>query len=250
MGAGLEKKRAELVRKLTELIREPGRFPDGHLPSERELAQSLGVSRNLLREAIITLEVMGLLEIRERQGAYIRTPQPGEYAASLKLLSVWPGDILAYIMEMRLVIEAPAAALAAERREEEELVRMKDCLRHLDEVERSCGLDAAECARWDTILHSLILGAAHNPVLQRVYEGFYSTMEEYIVLSRRKLLAIEGWAKDIRGQHWSLVDAIERRDPEAASAALREHLGKALDKLNEMQSAQRSPPTKGGGSGR
>ena len=65
----MEKKRAELVRTLTSLVRDPGHFPDNRLPPERELAQSLGVSRNLLREAVITMEAMGLVEIRERQGA-------------------------------------------------------------------------------------------------------------------------------------------------------------------------------------
>ncbi|MCE1206748.1 MAG: winged helix-turn-helix domain-containing protein, partial [Spirochaetia bacterium] len=75
----MERKRLELVQQLKSLIQSSS-FSGKHngtetkLPPERELAQSLGVSRNLLREAMITLEAMGYIEIRERQGAFISNP--------------------------------------------------------------------------------------------------------------------------------------------------------------------------------
>jgi DNA-binding transcriptional MocR family regulator len=55
----MERKRIDLIRRLRELIKTPGAFPDGKLPPERELAKTLGASRNLLREAIVSMEVMG-----------------------------------------------------------------------------------------------------------------------------------------------------------------------------------------------
>jgi GntR family transcriptional repressor for pyruvate dehydrogenase complex len=230
----VEKKRAELVRTLTSMIREPGRFPDGRLPPERELAQSLGVSRNLLREAIITMEAMGFLEIRERQGAFVTIATADDFAASLKFLALWPEDLLSHLMEMRLLIEVPAARLAALRRTDEELARMKDCLHHLEEIERKPNHESSDGALWDTMLHSLVLNAAHNPVLVRVYEGLFATMEKYIVISRSKLLAIDTWPEKIQDEHRRLVGGIERRDPEAAADALREHLQGALAKLGEL----------------
>lgn len=230
----MEKKRAELVRTLTTLIREPGRFPDGRLPPERELAESLGVSRNLLREAIVTLEALGFLEVRERQGAFITPPGTEDFAASLKFLAIWPEDLLSYLMEMRLVIEVPAAGLAAERRTDAELARMKDCVAHLEAEQETLDRGLSSAAVWDTLLHTLVLNAAHNPVLSRMYEGLSSTMEKYIILSRSKLLALEGWSGKILDEHRRLVEAIEVRDPKAAQDALRRHLDGALRKLNEL----------------
>ncbi|PKL26442.1 MAG: hypothetical protein CVV27_20265 [Candidatus Melainabacteria bacterium HGW-Melainabacteria-1] len=233
----MEKKRVELVNSLTAMIQERGRFPDGRLPPERELAASLGVSRNLLREAIITMEVMGLLEIRERQGAFIVAPRADDFAASLKFLSIWPDDILSHLMEMRLVIEVPAAGLAAVRRTDDELARMRECVRRLEAPD-----DGAEAAAvWDAQLHTLVLRAAHNPVLDRVYEGLSATMEKYVIISRHKLLALERWPEKILEEHRRLVSAIEARDADSAQRALREHLGGALRKLGELNPSTLKP---------
>ncbi len=241
----MEKKRAELVRTLANMIREPGRFPDGRLPPERELAQSLGVSRNLLREAIVTLEALGLLEIRERQGAFVALPRAEDYAASLKFLALWPEDLLSHLMEARLAIEAPAAALAALRRTEDELERMRDCVRRLEAVQDNPDHGCSSGAVWDTLLHALVLNAAHNPVLSRVYEGLSAAMETYIDISRSKILALEGWPARILDEHRALVRAISDRDPEAAEAALRTHLSGALGKLEEMKGKADGTPEKG-----
>jgi GntR family transcriptional repressor for pyruvate dehydrogenase complex len=236
----MERKREELVRQLVALIREPGRFPGGKLPPERDLARSLGVGRNLLREAIITLEAMGLLEIRERQGTFIRSLDGGEeITGGLRFLNLWPGDILIHLMEMRLVVEVPTAALAAVRRDETELERMRECVLRLQEVH-----DKPDCApsgaSWDTLLHAQMVNAARNPVLSRVYEGLFATMERYIVTSRTLLLSLEGWPLKVLNEHRRLVEALERRAPEAAQEAVRDHLAGALEKLSELRGARRN----------
>ena len=84
------------------------------------------------------------------------------------------------------------------------------------------------------MLHSLVLNATHNPVLVRVYEGLFATMEKYIVISRSKLLSLETWPEKILDEHRRLVDGIARKDPEAAASALRAHLEGALAKLGEL----------------
>jgi GntR family transcriptional repressor for pyruvate dehydrogenase complex len=228
----MENKRAELVRRLTLMVRERDAFHNGRLPPERELAVSLGVSRNLLREAMITMEATGLLDIRERQGAFIVAPGADDFAASLKFLSIWPDDMLIHLMEMRLIIEVPAAALAAVRRTDEEVAKMRECIRHLEAHEDDDGHDP-DAAAWDAQLHNLVLRAAHNPVLDRVYEGLSSTMEQYVIVSRRRLLAVDRWPGKILDEHRRLFRAVEAHDGEAAQEALREHLGGALHKLGE-----------------
>ncbi|MBU0926240.1 MAG: FadR family transcriptional regulator [Spirochaetes bacterium] len=229
----MEKKRAELVRALSAMIRKPEDFPGGRLPPERELAESLGVSRNLLREAIITMEAMGLLEVRERQGAFIAAPGADDLAASLRYLSVWPDDVLAHVMEMRLIIEAPAATLAASRRTRAELERLAECVRRLEAAEG----DAESAGAWDARFHALIVAAAHNPVLDRVYEGLSAAMEKFVILSRRRLLQAAGWPAKVAVEHRRIVAALEAGDEAGTGTAVREHLEEALKQLGRPERA-------------
>lgn len=230
----MEKKREELVRRLLGMIHDPRAFPDGKLPPERELAIKMNISRNLLREVIITLEAMGYITVRERQGAFIVKPNPDDFTASLKLASFWPDDMLINVMEMRLIIEPPIAGLAALRRSGEELAKMKECVAKLVAMHESPSHGASSGGQWDSMLHMLIVQAARNPLLARLYEGMSSTMDQYIVLSRVKLLALPQWPQKIIEEHSALVAAIEAKDEAAAIEAQSRHLGSALAMLKEI----------------
>lgn len=230
----MEKKREALVRRVLDMIQDPQGFQDGKLPPERELALQLGISRNLLREVVITLEAMGYISVRERQGAFIVKPSSDDFTASLKLASFWPDDMLINVMEMRLIIEPPIAGLAALRRSDYELARMKECVAKLVAVHDSPSHGASSGGQWDSMLHMLVVQAARNPLLDRLYEGLSSTMDKYIVLSRIKLLALSDWPQKIIAEHSALVAAIEAQDETAAREAQSRHLGGALAMLKEI----------------
>ncbi|MDP2791722.1 MAG: FCD domain-containing protein [Rectinemataceae bacterium] len=230
----MEKKREALVRRVLDMIQDPQGFQDGKLPPERELALQLGISRNLLREVVITLEAMGYISVRERQGAFIVKPSSDDFTASLKLASFWPDDMLINVMEMRLIIEPPIAGLAALRRSDYELARMKECVAKLVAVHDSPSHGASSGGQWDSMLHMLVVQAARNPLLDRLYEGLSSTMDKYIVLSRIKLLALSDWPQKIIAEHSALVAAIEVQDETAAREAQSRHLGGALAMLKEI----------------
>lgn len=231
----MESKRAELVRTLQKMILAPASFHDGKLPPERDLAFSLGVSRNLLREAIITLEALGYIEVRERQGAFIRAPESADFSASLKYANLWPGDLLINLMEMRLLIEPPIAGQAALNRSAEDVARMKSCIAKLTAVQDCSEKSSSTGAQWDSMLHMLVVEAAKNPLLTRLYEGMHSTMDNYITISRTRLLALETWPARILAEHTALVDAIEAGDSDAAIEAQRCHLSGALQKLKDLK---------------
>lgn len=230
----MEKKRAELIQRLRAMIASGEGFSGGKLPSERELAASLSVSRNLLREAIVSLEALGVLEVRDRQGAYVMNPSGEAFSASLRFASLLPADMLINLMEMRLVIEAPIAALAARRRTEAELQGMRSCLRRLEEVAGSPDGGASSGGQWDSLLHKLVVDAAHNPLLSRLYEGLAATMERHIAASRELLLGREGWSERILAEHGALVDAIAAGEASAAEIAQRRHLEAALAQLRAL----------------
>jgi GntR family transcriptional repressor for pyruvate dehydrogenase complex len=231
----MEKKRAELVHRLMNLIKDSNRFPDGKLPPEREFAASLSVSRNLLREAMITLESAGYLDIRERQGAYIQRPTMADFSASLKYIALWPEDMLIHLMDMRSAIEPPIAALSAERRSDDDLERMRECIHMLELVQASPDRGISSGAQWDSMLHKLIVDSARNPLLTRLYEGLSATMERYIDMSRTLLLRLEDWPSKILGEHREIVEAIARNDAAEAAAAQKKHLESALSQLKSMK---------------
>ncbi len=233
----MEKKREELIRRLQKMILDPAVFPNNKLPPERNLALDLGVSRGLLREAIITLEALGYIEIRERQGAFIKAPESADFSASMKYATFWPGDLLINLMEMRLLIEPPIAGQAALRRNEEDLSRMRSCIDHLAAVQGNPDAGASTGAQWDSMLHMLVVEAAKNPLLTRLYEGMYSTMDKYITISRFKLLALEAWPAKILSEHTALVDAIAIKNSEKAIEAQRIHLASALEKLRDISNS-------------
>ena len=107
--------------KLVQLIKE-NKFSEGDkLPSERDLARLLNVSRNVLREAIVTLAGIGALEVRERQGIFVKKQDDFGITDNLQNLQALPSDLVTYQMEARIIISVPAARMAAERRTEEDL---------------------------------------------------------------------------------------------------------------------------------
>lgn len=236
----MEKKREDLVHHLQKMILDPAVFSSGKLPPERELATTLGVSRALLREAIITLEALGYIEIRERQGAYIKAPESADFSASMKYATFWPGDLLINLMEMRLLIEPPIAGQAALRRSDEDLSRMRACVAQLAAVQNNPDKGSSTGAQWDSMLHMLVVEAAKNPLLTRLYEGMRSIMDNYITISRLRLLALDTWPLKILSEHSALVEAIAVRDAEKAFEAQRRHLSGALEKLRDISNAKDS----------
>jgi GntR family transcriptional repressor for pyruvate dehydrogenase complex len=230
----MNRKREDVIKQLTGWISEPSRTPGGKLPSERDLAMSLGVSRSLLREAVITLETLGMLEVREKSGIFVKSPDVVDFTGSLRTLSLWPEDLLIHLMEMRLLVEVPAAGLAAMRRNDTELDQIKECVNRLEEVQLSGDGQSSRAAFWDSLLHTLVVNAAHNPVLTRVYEGLSVTMEKHIVRSRNLLLSIKGMPGKLLNEHRGLVSSLEEKEPRGAMDSLRTHLEDALEELRNL----------------
>ena len=114
-----------VARRIADLVARGEVQPGDKLPSERDLAEMLKVSRPTIREAMIALEVSGLIEVRTGSGIYVRAhPDP-----SLDLVrddGIGPFDIL----ELRLMVEPDAAALAAERMTDAQIIRLREIFLH------------------------------------------------------------------------------------------------------------------------
>src|SRR3989339_965284 len=105
----MENKRESIIRKIKQDIQNGVYAPNDRLPPERKLAEELGISRVLLREAIIALETLGILEVRLRQGIFVKIQTLQDFNENLRFLPSWHSDFVPQLMEMRLIIDVHAA---------------------------------------------------------------------------------------------------------------------------------------------
>jgi len=231
----METKRHSLVENIIRYISEGKFTPGSKLPPERDLARNFKVSRNLVREALITLECLGYIELRGREGIFVRQTDLTDMDSGMKNIAIWPQEMMQQLMEMRLLTEVPAAGLAAKRRSPEQMVKMNECIKNLRRIHLEGERVDGEGAHWDSLLHTLIVDSANNKLLSRVYEGLSAVMEKYIGNSRRSLFAMKNWAEKILEQHEQLISAIEDQDEEKASTLARDHINEAMRKLRVFQ---------------
>jgi GntR family transcriptional repressor for pyruvate dehydrogenase complex len=230
----MNRKREKVITKLKELIKEKMYTKGSKLPSERELSDTLGVSRSLLREAIITLEAWGILESVERQGVFVVTPVMSDITDNIQFMPMWFEDLLPQVMEVRWLLCVSCAELAAERRTDEELTKMKTCIQKLKSGH--CDTDEGKKAssNWEIALHNLYVAAAHNTIMERINEGLDSLIERNAHLYNVVFMGIDDWFDLIVSQHEQLVQAIEEKNPRKAKAIMVQHLEDSIQKLEQL----------------
>ena len=208
-----------VAHQIGDLIRAGEFGPGDRLPAERDLARMLGVSRPVVREAMIALEVTGLVEVRTGSGAYVKGPPPAQ-GAPLDA-GVGPTDIL----NARMLVEGEIAALAARQADAAGLALISQTL---EEMERAYA-EGRSWAEYDLAFHAAIAQATGNAalggVVDRLWQEQYSPM--FSLLSRRVNLT-ENWAATIAG-HRAILNALRARDAKAARRAMHAHLSQVLE---------------------
>lgn len=209
-----------VVAQIQHLVRTKKLCPGDRLPSERELAATLGIGRASVREALRTLDSMGLIEVRSGQGAFLRNISLNPYLASIReslsfLLDVREETLLE-LWEVRQGLEEQIAPLAAKRRSEEDLQK----LRKLTEEMRT-QISASEAfVRAGIAFHRTLVEAAGNTVFLTLWEAIAGLIEK----SQRRIIGMPGQSGEALAKHEALLNAVERRDAEGAREAMREHM--------------------------
>ncbi|UPK73137.1 FadR family transcriptional regulator [Nocardioidaceae bacterium SCSIO 66511] len=207
---------ARIVRQVEQLIHEESLQAGDRLPSEREMAQLLGVSRPSLREAVRILEAHGRLEVKHGRGVFVRPPlSEQELRASL----VDQEMNLSELYAMREVLEVPAAGWAAERTDDADLKRLRSMLDQMDSV-RAPEPDFDALRQLDTNFHLSIAEIAGNRFLQQTSH----VLSEMLVSGMETTLTIPGRAELSRQDHERIYAALSQRDPGAARRAARSHI--------------------------
>ncbi|WP_227664092.1 FadR/GntR family transcriptional regulator [Marinobacter salarius] len=216
--------KGSLVETAIESLRqaiEKGHWAIGErLPVEAQLSESLGVSRNTVREAVRVLVHVGMLETRQGDGTYVRaTKDAGETLRRINRAQ------LRDKLEVRIMLETEAAKLAAERRDAKDLERMTLAL---DERAKA-GDDVESRIRHDHAFHTALVAASHNPALSELYDYFANSVAQTIELTELD----SGLPEPSQEDHELLLAAIRRQDSvkaETLSRALLQPSLKALGK--------------------
>lgn len=202
----------EVIAAMRRMLGEDAWPPGAKLPSEQQLARDLGVGRSTVREALRVLEHLGLVESRSGLGTYVieRSMPEG------RLVYPQTPETFQELYEFRRALEVPAARLAAERRSEAQLAALKEAwARCRIAVEQD---SADEFAKLDYAFHLSVIEAAQN----RFYVEAYKTLESTFARCVNEILAL-GPLRSMLHFHDGLIEAIERRDPDAAVKAAEEN---------------------------
>jgi len=147
------------------------------------------------------------------------------------------------LMEMRRIIDVPAARLAAERRTDIDLLRIKECLYQLQHIVLVDENAIRRHAQYEFLFHSLLVEAAHNSILARVYEALVSLMEKNNEILHQNLVQNLDWAPRVVEHHRRIAAAIEAGDASEAAAAMQAHIDESTEKIMaRMNTGQLSYP--------
>jgi len=207
-----------LVERLRAHVREADLKRGDRLPPERQLAQQLGVSRASLKQAIVALEVQGLVEVRHGGGTFLRADDlsPAPLAEVLDRQRRLPD-----ILDAREALEVKLAELAAERRTDDDIAAIAVGLEQMA-GEVATGLPGVG---GDAAFHGALTAAAHSSLLARMMQELAEDIGE----TRQESLSQAGRPARSLAQHREIAEAVRDLDVSGAGAAMRRHLRSVRD---------------------
>ncbi|MFV9511414.1 MULTISPECIES: FadR/GntR family transcriptional regulator [Tepidibacillus] len=202
--------------------------PGDKLPSEREMAKLLQVSRSAVREALSVMEYYGMVEIKTGIGVFLVEGQIHQLLNKMNILLFDDGIQLVEVLEVRQGIESQAAYLAAKRATLEDLTKIKKALTKLEKAV----IENKIAAKEDYEFHRAVVQASKNQMLmQMIY-----LIADYFILglnkSRGESLKIPGRSQQILNEHKEIYDAIVAKDPNLASKKMWDHLEHVKSRFN------------------
>lgn len=205
----------EVVQRIQHLLATRKIKAGEKLPAERVMADSLGVSRTAVRDALKRLEAYGITEVRLGKGTYVRQTQCLALCDKVALSSRLPRRQLLLTLEARAAVDVPICGFAAERATRRDLDAMSE---YLEQAEQRSNV--AKRYAPDLGFEALIAEATHNPYLMRMQSYAHQTYAE--VWSR--IGYIPRAAEDRLADHRRILDALVRRDASGARRAMTRHL--------------------------
>ena len=211
----------QVADQIEQLIADESLRPGDKLPGERELADRIGISRTVVREAIRVLGDRGLIAVKTGCGTYVQEPSGKAAAASIEryLRLRQTSEPFAQIHEVRSMIEIETAGLAAERATDDDIARLQSTIEGMAGNKE----DLDEYIRQDQAFHEGLAEATHNGLFNVLLSPISDLVHQVIVVSVQAPGALSAGIN----HHRTILEQVQRHDPQAARQAMREHLVEA-----------------------
>lgn len=207
-----------------ELARLAARLsPGDRFPTERELAERLGVGRSTVRESVKALQLVGALHAVRGAGLKVGPHHPDDVSRMLGLGLIFQRPSVREVIVARRLLEIEVAGLAAQHASQSDLARMRDAV----EAAGSHVEDRTAVAEADVEFHAALAQASRNVVLQYLVAGMRTLVEIWMANAIRDRDIVDG----LVSEHQRILEGVEARDVEAARNAMAWHLERASERL-------------------
>jgi GntR family transcriptional repressor for pyruvate dehydrogenase complex len=195
------------------------------LPGERELADQVGVSRTVIREAIKTLHAKGLIDLRQGVGTFVRAINGEQISGPLTMLLRTNGITLENLHQVRIILEVEIARVAASEATGAEIARLQELLTESERVMD----DPGAFAEGDAAFHHALAEFSHNPLLVMLLDSIGGLMRDV----RISVSKYPDLFRLIVPDHREILESVKAKDPSRAQQAMRHHLENAR-KIQEL----------------
>lgn len=224
--------------RLLAIIQSGELRPGDIIPSERELMETYSVGRPAIREAMQNLQRMGLVDIRHGERPRIAEPSFdnifGQLGQTMRHLLTHSSTSLDHLKEARLIFEMQMVRIAAERRTDDDVKRLRDILTK----QKAAHADSPEFLRLDGLFHHAIAGISGNPIFEGLSKAFF----EWLTHFHLDLVRNPGFEKLTIEEHNKILTAIEDGNADLAAQGLSDHLNRADALYHQDNPHQRSKP--------
>ncbi len=233
-----EKLSQSVVRQIELLLLRGILRPGERLPSERELAEKLGVSRPSLREAIAELQSRGLLTSKAGAGMYVADLLDSAFSDSLVRLFASHDEALFDYISFRRDLEGMSAERAARFGSDMDL-KIIDAIYQKMEAAHLLR-DPTEEARLDAEFHLSIVEASHNIIMLHMLRAMFNLLHQGVFYNRQMIFRQRGTRDELLAQHKAVNNALQKRDPAGAGAAARAHLDYVETLMSDLKRSEKN----------
>ena len=233
-----EKLSQSVVKQVELLILRGILRPGERLPSERELAEKMGVSRPSLREAIADLQARGLVETRAGAGVYVAEVLGSAFSEALIRLFATHDEAVFDYISFRRDLEGLAADRAARLGSDTDLKVVDTIFRKMEAAHSK--RNPAEEAGLDAEFHLAIIESSHNVIMLHMMRSMFELLREGVFYNRSIMFKQRTTRDTLLEQHRAINTALQQRDPEAARAAIETHLDFVESSLSDWRKMEQN----------
>jgi GntR family transcriptional regulator, transcriptional repressor for pyruvate dehydrogenase complex len=219
---------AEITRNLLAYLLSGKIKPGERIPSERKLSEALGVGRSVVREALKSLTVLGLIDVRQGDGTYLKRTDSELLPQAIEWGLLLGAKRITDLVEARHHLEVLMAGLAAERRDDPGLAEMRRCVEIMERTS-----DPDEFVTADIAFHYAVAAAAGNQSLLQIMKSIRALLQVWI----SRVMQSPDSSRPTWAEHEAVLDAIVRRDASASRLAMERHMEGATRRLERTLAA-------------